>query len=204
MRNVSHESWIGIIRTEVEAYRADMKWSRETVVAQFVEDFKANEEPNAWGVEFSCHPDLSQAQKNDADKFYRWLDDVTKDNNLLSMNMARIVLRVLPMQYSLRASAKIMGQIGIAVGVPDLSETSDPDHNDIAEMAQTSGNSVFIYSRAVQDPTPENLEAAQLQLVQEERLRSRLKKKLAGAISRKWAGARAVLGRFTHKHTEAA
>lgn len=200
MRNASHESWIGVIRAEVEAWRADMKWSRETVVAQIVEDFKENEEPNAWGIEFSSHPDLSQAQKNDADKVYRWFDDVTKDNNLLSLNFCRVILRALPMQYSLRASAKLMSQIGIAVSVPDTSETSEPDYNDIAELAQHSGNTVHIYSRVVQDPTPENLEVAQLQLVKEERLRTRLKKKLAGAISRKWIGAKAsaksVIGRM--------
>jgi len=66
MRNESHESWIKVIRTEVEAYRVDMGWSREAVVDRIVTIFKETECSNAWGIEFSNHADTFQRQKNDA------------------------------------------------------------------------------------------------------------------------------------------
>jgi len=197
MRNESHDSWIKVLRTEVEAYRIDMGWSREAVVDRIVSVFNETEGSHAWGIEFSNHPDTFQRQKNNADKVYRWLNDFEKDNNLLNFNFAKVILQALPMQNRLRASAKLMVSIGLSVGMPDLSEDSDPDHNDIAELAQHSGNSVFVYSRAVADPTPENLEAAELQLIKEDKLRTRLRKKLQGAMSRKFTSAKKFINRVT-------
>lgn len=203
MRDVSHTSWIKIVREEVEAWRQDNDWSRETVVAQFVEEFSKSVGLTAWGIDFSDHPDIIQRQKNDADKVYRWLNDFEKDTNLLGLNFSKIILQTLPLEYRIRASAKLMVSIGLTAGIMDDAEDGELDYNDVAQVAMSSGMTVHAVTRAVQVPTPENIQAAEIQLVKDDRLRTRLRKKLQGAMSRPFAAAKAAIGRVCHKKERA-
>lgn len=200
MRDVSHSTWIQIISAAVEEWRHREGWSRETVCAQFVEAFQRTERPNAWNVEFSNHHDIVQRQKNDADKIMRWLEDVKKDNNLLSANFARVIVATLPEDLRLKCAAHMLCDLGIGVRLlDDPTDEEHPDINDVLLAQIAHGKSLQATTIAIQNPTPENLEAAELQLAAEERFRVRLMKKVSAARTRVAGKVRDALSRAFHR-----
>ncbi len=122
MRNVSHKSWISTVSDAVNAWRVRENWSRETVCQEFVEEFEQTESPNAWNIEFSNHADISQRQKNNADKIMRWLDDSSKDTNLLGFNFSRVILRRLPADLRMACLNEMLAPMNLVVRGVDSQE----------------------------------------------------------------------------------
>ncbi|MGD1323534.1 hypothetical protein ACNHE5_01000 [Pandoraea pnomenusa] len=95
MRNESHKTKLAILSDHVDLWR-QRAGSRETVALQIVEAHKA------WGgdslprLEFDMSGDAFTAAKNAADRIFRWLDDRSKDTNLLPANFERSILAAMP------------------------------------------------------------------------------------------------------------
>jgi hypothetical protein len=165
MRNESH-SWISILSEEVEAWRRHEGWSRETVVQQFVDAWNEAGMGSTWGVEWSANVDGFQRQKNNADKVYRWLNDVEKDSNLLTANFAKVILATLPVSYRVRATSRMLASIGLRVNLLDDTQEEEVSLSHIFAAQIDSTNAMHHATIALQNPTPENLEAAEIHLQQ--------------------------------------
>lgn len=202
MRNISHGSWVKVVSEAVEAWRVRENWSRETVCAEFVDEFKKTERPNAWNIEFSNHHDVFQRQKNDADKIMRWLDDVNKDNNLLGLNFSKVILRRLPVDLRIRAAAEMMADIGLTVHMTDDTEGAEPHINDVFAVQIESAKALQLATIALQDPTEENIQTAELQMTT-----AIAKGKRLGKLFQSWkaraAKAKAAISKFTHRKVQA-
>jgi hypothetical protein len=61
--------------------------------------------------------DLVQRLKNNADRLYRWLDDSTKDTNLLPANMVPFVVAALPMDLRLDVAQHLLMHAGLTVRI---------------------------------------------------------------------------------------
>lgn len=114
-RGKQHKTLIGIIREHVDAWRKSQRWSRETVVQMIVEAHIRIGGEETTGITFNHHPDLFQRQKNNADTFFRWTDDVTKDNNLLPANFIPSILEALPADRRLHCAGEIAALFGFGV-----------------------------------------------------------------------------------------
>ncbi|WP_341743114.1 hypothetical protein [Azonexus hydrophilus] len=97
MQRATHPSPIGIIRDHIEAWRRDNRWSRETVADMIVQAHVRIGGPVFSGIVFEPPTtDTFERMRVNADRVFRWLDDTTKDKNLLPCNFLLSVLAALP------------------------------------------------------------------------------------------------------------
>jgi len=98
MQNVSHATFTGILREAVEVWRKDNGWSRETVVMHIVEAHQRLGADLSTGIVFDPPSrDAFERAKVNADRVFRWLDDVSKDTNHCPPNFVQSILFALPM-----------------------------------------------------------------------------------------------------------
>lgn len=97
MQRATHPSPLAIVRDHVEAWRRDNRWSRETVADQIVQSHIRLGGPTYTGIVFEPPTtDTFERMRVNADRVFRWLDDTTKDKNLLPFNFILSVLAALP------------------------------------------------------------------------------------------------------------
>lgn len=90
-------TWIATIRDTVEAWRKRNEWSRETVAQMIVDVHEQRGAHRVSGIVFDPPTrDTFKRVKVNADRIFRWLDDVTKDNNHLPTNFIPSILAALP------------------------------------------------------------------------------------------------------------
>lgn len=90
-------TWIAMIRDAVEAWRKRNLWSRETTAMSIVAAHEARAAQQLSGIYFEPHTrDTFEIAKVNADRIFRWLDDVTKDRTLLPVNFIPSILAALP------------------------------------------------------------------------------------------------------------
>lgn len=113
-------TWIAIIREHLDAWRRENHWSRETLVQQIVEAHERLRFDRLTGLRFEpSTTDPYNRQKVNAERVYRWLDDLTKDKNLLGANLLPSILAGMPVERRL-ALADLTD--GIAPGEPEAAQ----------------------------------------------------------------------------------
>lgn len=126
MRNESHKTWIAIVLDHVNSWRKRSGWSRESVVQAIVEAHEGIGGPANTGIRFEPNTtDAFERQKVNADRVFRWLDDSTKDTNLLPTNFIQSVLEAMPMEVRLHCLDDLLRPLGIAGRPVGGLETSD-------------------------------------------------------------------------------
>lgn len=98
MQYGSHrKTLISMLREAVEEWRKRNRWSRETVSQGIVEAHQRINGPTVTGIDFDPpSSDPFDRVKANADRIFRWLDDVTKDRNQLPPNFIPSILAALP------------------------------------------------------------------------------------------------------------
>lgn len=130
MQRDSH-TLITAMRTAVNAWRKREGWSRETVVARIVAQHEQMGGPALTGIVFNPETqDTYDRMRVNADRVYRWLDDESKDLNLLPANFITFVLAALPIDLRLQAVDTLLAGTGLHADVcagPD-GDTSMPQY----------------------------------------------------------------------------
>lgn len=97
MQRATHPSPIAIISDHIEAWRRENRWSRETVADMIVQAHIRIGAEEFTGIKFEPQTtDTFERMRVNADRIFRWLDDRTKDKNLLVVNLLWSVLSALP------------------------------------------------------------------------------------------------------------
>lgn len=116
MRSESHKTLIGWAREHVNACRKAMGWSREAVAEVIVEAHDRIGGGSATGIRFEPRTtDTFERAKVNADRIFRWLDDDSKDTNLLPANFLPSILAALPMDDRIALMNDILGPLGLVV-----------------------------------------------------------------------------------------
>ncbi|WP_322999986.1 hypothetical protein [Castellaniella sp.] len=114
MRSLS-QTLIGILREEIDDHRRIHRLSRETVTRSIVEAHEALGADASTGIRFEPKTlDTFERTKVNADRVFRWLDDSTKDNNLLPANFLVSLLAGLPDEVRRRILDRILLPLGFA------------------------------------------------------------------------------------------
>jgi hypothetical protein len=114
MRDSSHKSRIQIIRDHVAAWRKARGWSRETAAAEIVAAHERIGGHLSGVIVFDKHGDVYTTQKNHADRIWRWLDDESKDNNLMPANFENSILAALPVERRVDLLNEVLAEIDCA------------------------------------------------------------------------------------------
>lgn len=133
MQRATHPSPIAIISDHVEAWRRENRWSRETVADMIVQAHIRIGAESYTGISFEPPTtDTFERMRVNADRVFRWLDDRTKDKNLLTVNLLWSVLAALPMNRRLLLANDLMHPVDIAVrGMVNIDV--EPTQAEIAE-----------------------------------------------------------------------
>ena len=165
MRNGSH-TFIGHLRDAIEAWRKDNGWSRETVVMHIVEAHERNDGPTATGIVFDPPTrDTFERAKVNADRVFRWLDDVTKDGNTCPANFIPSILSALPVDRRIGLLNQWLMPIDVACH--PLTVSVNPPASAIAmfkELVKESSEAQASMANLVDGIEPGELKAAHTEL----------------------------------------
>lgn len=130
MQHETHHTLIAILAHHVESWRKANEWSRESVIETIVETHYRLGFNKLTGIEFEPNSrDTFNRMRANATKVYRWLDDSSKDNNLLPANFIPSILAALPPERRAHCLDDLLAPVGMA------SRFSDPQA-DAEEQAQ--------------------------------------------------------------------
>lgn len=128
MRNQSHTqpTLIGVVRGAVIQWRKREGWSRESVVQLIVEAHETNDGPLITEIKFDPETrDTFERSKVNADRVFRWLDDETKDKNLLPANFLPSILAALPLDLRMQCVSELLQPLGLEVCGADGAEEDE-------------------------------------------------------------------------------
>lgn len=186
MRNESHKSRIAVLRDHVGAWRRDARMSREAVALHIVEAHNASGGPERTGIQFeSGSGDQFTAAKTYADRIFRWLDDETKDNNLMPANFENSILLALPMDRRLACVDELLRPLGLGGRCLDGDEQQGLAVADVQEMMREDAESQVACVAVVGgDASPLMLERAHREVVESIEAKVRMRRLLEGALSK--------------------
>lgn len=108
-------TWIATIRDSVEDWRKRNEWSRETAAQLIVEAHEQRGAHRVSGIVFDPPTrDAFERVKVNADRVFRWLDDVTKDRNHLPTNFIPSILAALPSDLRMHLVNDLLRSNGMA------------------------------------------------------------------------------------------
>lgn len=130
MQQLTHrQTPIAIVRAHVEDWRRANNWSRETASDQIVQAHERIGGPQLTGIRFEPPTqDLFERQRVNADKIYRWLDDASKDKNLLTLNFVWSILAALPEDRRLHLVEDLLAPVGLSCGFGADAEAEEGEH----------------------------------------------------------------------------
>lgn len=166
-----HKTLIAILRDAVEAWRKRNGWSRETTAQMIVEAHEQSGGQAVSGIVFEPpSQDTFKRAKANADRIFRWLDDVTKDCNQLPPNFIPSVFAALPSDLLTSAVNDILRPHRLAChALP--AETFDPSSTVVMfkSMVTVSASASSAYADLLDGVAPGELERAQTALVEARR-----------------------------------
>lgn len=111
----THHTLIAIITNHIESWRKENDWSREAVVDTIVEAHYRHGFHKLTGIEFEPQSkDTFNRVRANATKVYRWLDDKSKDTNLLPANFIPSILAALPPERRAHCLDDLLAPVGMA------------------------------------------------------------------------------------------
>lgn len=133
MQRTTHpRTLIAIIRDHVEDWRRENAWSRETVADQIVQAHDMIGGPRLTGIAFDPPTrDTFERMRVNADRIFRWLDDATKEKNLLPANFIWSILAALPLERRIHLADDLLHPAGLAVSC-ETEEGEEPTAQAVA------------------------------------------------------------------------
>ncbi|KQQ93646.1 hypothetical protein [Massilia sp. Leaf139] len=109
---------IAMYRECLDEWRKREGWSRETVCQMIVEAHQRIGGPAATGIRFEPPTtDTYERQKVNAERIFRWLDDVSKDKNLLPVNFEPSIEEAMPIDIYLKFENMRLARKGVELRV---------------------------------------------------------------------------------------
>jgi hypothetical protein len=157
MQRATHPSPIGIVRDHIEAWRRDNRWSRETVADLIVQAHIRIGGPVFSGITFEPPTtDTFERMRVNADRVFRWLDDHTKDKNLLPFNFVLSIVAALPEDRRVMLLNDLLAPLALHVEA-GMDDDGDVSHEEIVEAFQ----SIVDHSAAATIATSQLLDGVQ-------------------------------------------
>lgn len=162
-----HPTLIASVRHAVQAWRKRAGWSRETVTQAIVECYETHGGPAHTGLKFDPETrDAFERTKVNADRVFRWLDDESKDNNLLPPNLLPFVLTALPVDLRIACVDQILRLAGLSVRVIAQDDASLVPAQLVQSMIKESGEATCALAGLMEGVTPSQLAKAQQELTE--------------------------------------
>jgi hypothetical protein len=160
------QTLIASVREAVNAWRKREGWSREAVAQEIVKHYDEHDGAVVTGVRFDPNTrDIFERAKVNADRIFRWLDDDSKDGNLLPANMLPYLLHALPRDLRIACADEILQPADLSVRVMDAEVDADLTMA-LQHMAKECGEAVAAMANLIDGATPDELQAAQQEVTE--------------------------------------
>ena len=159
---------ISSVLNYVNLWRKSRSWSRETVVQAIVETHEKINGPAVTDIRFEgSHPDAFMRQKSNADRVFRWLDDSTKDTNLLPANFLPSILAAMPADIRIRCVNEMFLPADLTVRAISRSPEEVKDFSRLLpSLLKESGEANVAVANLLDGATPEELAKARKELTE--------------------------------------
>ncbi len=167
MRNRPHKTLIGVLRDAVHAWRQRERWSMESVTDEIVRQYYSRGLDVVWLIDFHRHVeggDAVRVIKTNCDRITRWLDDQTKDTNLMSANFVPMLLQVLPADLRLQVMVEAFTPLGIDVSLRVADEVTDSHAALMSALAKESGEGMAAFALLADRCTHDELNRALVEI----------------------------------------
>lgn len=181
MRNDSHVTLISRLAAYVDDWRKNENMSQMTVVDEIVKAHDSIGGPISTGIRFEANPDEWDRVKNNSDRVWRWLDDKSKDKNLMPANFLPSVLAAMPEETRRAFLTEMLHPLGLKVSAIDAADDDEFNFDMVTETHMDALTAVQALSIAQKDPTEANLAKAELAAQKVTERFARTRKVLAGA-----------------------
>lgn len=172
MQRLPHDrTLISILRDYVEEWRKLNGWSRETVAQEIVEAHESLGAGRVTGIYFDPPTrDAFERMRVNADRIFRWLDDVTKDRNLLPANFIPTILQALPLTIRMHAADDLMRPVGLGCRAINMLSIGESESESVGSLfrslvIETAEANVAV-SELLDGETPDELLRAQRELTE--------------------------------------
>jgi hypothetical protein len=106
---------VTIVCEHVEDWRRENRWSRETAADLIIQAHERTGGACRTGIVFDPQTqDAFERMRVNADRVFRWLDNATKDSNLLPINFLWSVLAALPLDRRMRLVNELLAPVDLA------------------------------------------------------------------------------------------
>lgn len=198
MRNESHVTLISRLAACVDEWRKSTGMSQQTVVDEIVKAHERINGPAATGIRFEANTDEFNRMHANSQRVWRWLDDKSKDANLLPANFIPSILTALPKDLRYAFLAEMLAPIGIRVSIADGSDDGELSFDQVVDLHIETVNAVQLISIAQKEPTEANLLKAEL-AAQKVTVHFARTRKVLGAVKDRMLKAKGVIGKFVHR-----
>lgn len=160
------QSAIGIIRQAFNAWRKREGKSRDAIVDEFVKVFRDLGGEATTGVRFERRGvDEYDSLRIQGERVYRWLDDESKDNNMLNANLLPYMLAALPDDLRIMAATDLLLVTGLSVHVVGHRGGLDVAHL-LRAVAKEGGEATASLAVLVSGATPHDLRDAHREITE--------------------------------------
>lgn len=165
MRNES-QTLVGSFRAAVNEWRRREGWSREAIAQHIADQYHASEGPRITGIKFDPNTkDIYQRAHVNADRIFRWLDDDTKDTNLLPANFLPYLLAIVPLDLRIKCVNEFLLPAGLSVRVRD-SDIPEDLVKVLQQLARETGEATASLADLLDGATPEEVANAEMQVTE--------------------------------------
>ena len=166
MRNGT-QTLIAVVRRHVNLWRRREGWSLGTVGAWII----AAHEQHGWdkltGLRFEPHTtDAFDRQRINGERIARWLDDETKDNNLLPSNFLPSVLLAMPPDLRIGCLDEILSPLGMSARHISADVSDSRLASLICAVAKEDGEATSALAKLLDGSSQHELQAAQRELTE--------------------------------------
>ncbi len=189
MRNKSQkETLISSLLKYVNLWRKSMSWSRETVVQMIVEAHERIDGPAVTDIRFDgTHPDAFMRQKTHADRVFRWLDDSTKDTNLLPANFLPSILAAMPANIRIQCVNELFQCADITVRAIEAMSAGTEDFSVLLpSLLKESGEANVAVANLLDGATVDELAKARKELTESINMQKAVLDIVEAAHARRW------------------
>ncbi|WP_059286199.1 hypothetical protein [Aquitalea magnusonii] len=139
----------------------------EVVANEIVQRYYQQGLDVVWLVDFHRHEpggDVVRVMKTNCERITRWLDDQTKDTNLMSANFVPMLLQVMPPDLRLQVLVEAFTPLGIDVSLRMADEVTDSHAALMSALAKESGEGMAAFALLADRCTHDELTRALVEI----------------------------------------
>lgn len=198
-----HKTPISGLLDQLNAWGAEKQLTHEAIADEIVIAHETFGRELVSKIVFEPMRDEGKRLYTNGVRIYRWLDDSSKEKNLLSVNFLPSILLAMPVERRNAWLCDYLRPLGLGIRELEDGELSPITLQDVCDVANSDAAAMQALSAVLQNPSPAVIEHARAMLANSRNKKKRLMRALEVAKKALDMG-KAVVGRLRHPRAKEA